>query len=155
VNATPRQDPLGRLRTQLAALPGLPPADRARREAAFARFFELGFPAANDEDWKYTSLRRLESRSFASAVRRDVAASDLPTLVPIDARRVLIVDGFLHDEASRPWPDGVQRLQTPADAGWIERSLHWPTGGGTERFVALNAAFASDPLLLSHSFNSC
>ena len=66
----------------------------------------------------------------------------------IDARRVLIVDGFLHDEAIRPWPDGVQRLQTPADAGWIERSLHWPSGGGTERFVALNAAFASDPLLL-------
>jgi hypothetical protein len=88
VNATPRQDPLGRLRTQLAALRGLQPADRARRETAFARFFELGFPAANDEDWKYTSLRRLESRSFASAVRRDIAASDLPTLVSIDARRV-------------------------------------------------------------------
>jgi hypothetical protein len=63
-------------------------------------------------------------------------------------RRVRIVDGFLHDEAGRPLPDGVQRLQTPADAGWIERSLHWPTGGGTERFVALNAAFAGDPLLL-------
>ena len=64
MNATPRQDPLRRLRTQLETLPGLQPADRARREAAFARFFELGFPAANDEDWKYTSLRRLESRSF-------------------------------------------------------------------------------------------
>ena len=41
MNATPRQDPLRRLRTQLEALPGLQPADRARREAAFARFFEM------------------------------------------------------------------------------------------------------------------
>ena len=61
--------------------PGLQPADRARRETAFARFFELGFPAANDEDWKYTSLRRLESRSFASAVRARRLRQ-----VPADAR---------------------------------------------------------------------
>ena len=149
MNATPRQDPLRRLRTQLEALQGLQPADRARREAAFARFFELGFPAANDEDWKYTNLRRLESRSFAPALRHDAAAATaLPALAAIDAHRVLMLDGFVHDGADGPWPEGVRRLQATDDPAWAERSLHWPAGGGTERFVALNAAFASDPLLL-------
>ena len=41
----------------------------AVRSQAFARFAELGFPAARDEAWKYTSLRRLESRRFQAARR--------------------------------------------------------------------------------------
>jgi Fe-S cluster assembly protein SufD len=149
VNATPRQDPLRRLRTQLDALPGLRPEDRARREAAFARFFELGFPAANDEDWKYTNLRRLESRSFAAATRRDVATPDLPVLAAIGAPRMLIVDGFVNEEAHGGPLAGVRRLHDAADRNaWRERRPHWPSGGGTERFAALNAAFADDPVLL-------
>jgi len=36
----------------------------AQRAAAFERFAVLGFPGAREEAWKYTSLRRLESRRF-------------------------------------------------------------------------------------------
>jgi Fe-S cluster assembly protein SufD len=147
VNATPRQDPLRTLRAQLESLSELRPDDRARRESAFARFFELGFPAANDEDWKYTSLRRLETRSFAPAARRDTSAVALPALATIEAPRLLIVDGFAQPDVTLP--DGVHRLNGAADcATWLERGLHWPAGGGTERFAALNAAFAGDPVLL-------
>ncbi len=39
----------------------------ARRAAAMERFAELGFPGAREEAWKYTSLRRLESRRFVPA----------------------------------------------------------------------------------------
>ena len=34
------------------------------RRAAFERFAAAGFPTQRDEDWKYTNLRRLESRNF-------------------------------------------------------------------------------------------
>ena len=36
----------------------------AVRRAALDRFAVSGFPTQRDEDWKYTNLRRLESRSF-------------------------------------------------------------------------------------------
>ena len=38
MSAVPRPDPLHRLRAELESLSGLEPAERARREAAFARF---------------------------------------------------------------------------------------------------------------------
>ena len=34
------------------------------REAAIARFKEVGFPTTRDEDWKYTSLDRIASRAM-------------------------------------------------------------------------------------------
>ncbi len=54
------------------------------------RFAELGFPGAREEAWKYTSLRRLESRRFAPAA---------PTTMPVDvpaafvAQRLVLVNG--------------------------------------------------------------
>jgi Fe-S cluster assembly protein SufD len=145
VSAAPKPDPARKLRAQLESLTGLEPGDHPRRDAAFARFVELGFPAANDEDWKYTSLRRLETRSFAPALRRDGSTVTLPALAAIDAPRLLLVDGFAQPGVA--WPDGVQGLTGAGARVQLERS-DWPRGGGTERFAALNAAFAGDPVLL-------
>ena len=60
----------------------------AARAAAFARFESLGFPTARDEAWKYTSLRRLESRRFAmpTATRAALAAADAGTVHLVDGR---------------------------------------------------------------------
>ena len=73
----------------------------AVRSQAFARFAELGFPAARDEAWKYTSLRRLESRRFQAA-RRSADASDRPEVAPLSPRRVVLVNGAVAERSTLP-----------------------------------------------------
>src|SRR5262245_53950550 len=43
------------------------PALRRLRNAAIARFAELGFPSDRDEDWKFTSLAELRKTPFQLA----------------------------------------------------------------------------------------
>jgi Fe-S cluster assembly protein SufD len=43
------------------------------RRAALERFVAAGFPTQRQEDWKYTNLRRLETRTFAPAASTAVA----------------------------------------------------------------------------------
>ncbi|HTD28279.1 MAG TPA: Fe-S cluster assembly protein SufD [Xanthomonadaceae bacterium] len=53
-----------------------------------------GFPGARSERWKYTSLRALERRSFATTV--EVATPpDAATLAHIPVPRLVFVNGFL------------------------------------------------------------
>ena len=125
----------------------------ARRSAAFARFAELGFPGSREEAWKYTSLRRLENRRFAPAARQ--AALDLAVALPaaLGAYRVVLVNGHARDDLANltALPQGVQvrTLAEPrADDAVAAAVSRWPTGGGTERFAALNAAMSTDPLLI-------
>ncbi len=47
----------------------------ALRSAAFDHFLAAGFPSTRDEAWKYTSLRRLESRRFSDPPANDAAVS--------------------------------------------------------------------------------
>src|SRR5678816_4171526 len=72
---------------------------RTRRAAALARFAELGFPNARDEAWKYTNLRRLESRRFAPADTSDVTA--LQSLPPSFAgQRIVVENGRIRTDLS-------------------------------------------------------
>jgi Fe-S cluster assembly protein SufD len=119
----------------------------ALRSAAFERFVESGFPSARDEAWKYTSLRRIESRNF-SDTPATAAAADLPA-----GPGVLAVNGRV---LRTPGPDfdqlrgiRVRRLAEAIEAGEPPSALlHVPTGGGTERFAALNAALCPDSIVV-------
>jgi Fe-S cluster assembly protein SufD len=124
----------------------------SQRAQAFARFADLGFPGARDEDWKYTSLRRLAGRNFALPAREQALASTprpAPTFAP---HRAVLINGYLHEAASSldACPAGLRlrslaQLRSEASAGsW----LRVPAGGGTERFAALNAALCGDALLV-------
>jgi Fe-S cluster assembly protein SufD len=121
----------------------------AQRSAAFERFAALGFPAARDEAWKYTSLRKLETRRFPASA----AGRELPPLPPaLTACRVVLVDGRLRaDSLVKGLPQGM-RLRTlaeaEADGESLSALLRVTQGGGTERFAALNAALCPDVLLL-------
>jgi Fe-S cluster assembly protein SufD len=127
--------------------------DTTRRLAAFARFAELGFPAAREEAWKYTNLRRLEGRRFAPAAR-DQAMAVAPALPPaLGATRLVLVNGHLRGDFSQltGLPAGVSvrtLAESRPDDGAMATVLRWPAGGGTERFAALNAALSPDPMLV-------
>ncbi len=125
----------------------------AARDAAFARFAELGFPAPRDEAWKYTSLRRLESRQFADApdAARSTDLDHAPT--PIARPQVLVVNGRVLEQpgAAAAALQGI-RVRTLAQAlgdGEPQGALlRVPTGGGTDRFAALNSAMCADSLVV-------
>jgi Fe-S cluster assembly protein SufD len=113
------------------------------RAAAFARFSELGFPGARDESWKYTSLRRLETRRFEPAV--GVTAFEPPPALA--AARVVLLNGAVPDDL--PATLGGFHLSTLEQAEARAEELLRPMQGlGTERFAALNAALTTTPLLL-------
>jgi Fe-S cluster assembly protein SufD len=124
-------------------LPGSP----ARRAAAMARFAELGFPGGRDEAWKYTSLRRLESRRFAPDTAT-AAVVDIPAALM--AHRLVLVNGA--SAGALPAALGGFRLST-LQAGTDAALLRPIAGLGTERFASLNAAMSPEPLLLEMDAN--
>jgi Fe-S cluster assembly protein SufD len=139
------------------------PADgpmMAERAAAFARFAELGFPAAREEAWKYTSLRRLEGRSFVPVTREQALALEPAPATPLAPLRAVLVNGHLHQAASDlgGLPPGVRMSSLGAGSAGERAAAHWlrvPSGGGTERFAALNAALCADALLIEVDSSVC
>ena len=77
----------------------------ALREDAFRRFETEGLPHRRVEEWKYTDLRALmrEARPLAGApdaAAKARAGNALATLVAIEARRIVFVDGAFVPELS-------------------------------------------------------
>ena len=129
-----------------AAFERLQPAlggSATRRAAAIERFAELGFPGARDEAWKYTSLRRLESRRFVPAAP---TTSSVEVPAAFVAQRLVLVNGSPVGAVPASLGGFALGTLTTAPEEQLLRSL---TGGGTERFAALNAALSAGPLLLS------
>jgi Fe-S cluster assembly protein SufD len=152
VNATARLEPLSHYRAQFDAVKHSLPGDAAEREAAFMRFQKLGFPTQREEAWKYTNLRRLETRSFAAADRTAATTALVPTPGSMGLPQIVLVDGYRRDDLSTAAAKmtGVTLrsgadFARPADA---DRGMRVTTAGGTERFVALNAALSADPQLI-------
>lgn len=148
MSAAVAREALGPYRDAFEAVRAAAGETAAAREQAFARFAELGFPGPRDDAWKYTSLRRLESRRFLSARRAPVAAA-LPSAPSLAPHRITLLNGRLVERTDLP--AGV-RVQTLAEAlGRGEPQSHIfrvPDGGGTERFAALNAALCDDVVLV-------
>jgi len=134
------RDAFEHLRPALAGAP-------SQRAAAMQRFVELGFPGAREEAWKYTNLRRLESRRFVPAAPGTAAVAAPDALV---AQRIVLFNGA----PTQPLPAAMAGFAlgtlTPNTGDPLLRPL---TGGGTERFAALNAALSTGPLLLSMAAN--
>ncbi len=125
------------------------PATAALRGVAFERFVESGFPSTRDEAWKYTNLRRLESRRFSDSPATGAAVSRAPA----SGSRVLVVDGRMSEAPDTDCPElrGI-RVRTLAqalvDGEQPSALLRIPTGGGTERFAALNVALCPDSIVV-------
>jgi Fe-S cluster assembly protein SufD len=147
--STAAVEPLSHYRDAFAAIPAGHAGIAAQRTAAFERFAKLGFPGARDEAWKYTSLRRLESRRFP--VR---TGSATPATLPaaLAGCRIALVDGRYRPDLSQGGLPAGLRLRTLAEAQddgeSVSALLRVAQGGGTERFAALNAALCPDVLLL-------
>jgi Fe-S cluster assembly protein SufD len=151
---------LERFEEDAPALPGHGVAwlDAARREA-ISTFGRVGFPKPREEDWKYTRVAPIERQAFV-APSSDVAAPDVEALrlAPDTAtgslaRELVFVDGRHRSDLDRgaPLPTGVELLSLDralTDGVEALRPYLAPDEAPAHGFLALNAAFAGDGVLL-------
>lgn len=141
-----------------AHLPGqLCSALQTQRAQAFAEFSTQGFPAQNEEEWRYTPLSALEKKAFvpsqpdASAITlQDIAAYRLA-----EAYTLVIVDGHYRADLSERagLPDGIQ-IQPIAEAlsqhpEQIMRYLGQSVGINAHNLIAFNTAWFTDGLYIN------
>ena len=126
---------------------------REMRDAAFARFCDVGFPTTREEDWRFTNISALARTEFqlARGGAARLAASDLAAWqMEGSAARLVFVDGHFAPELSTrgALPRGVTAdslehaiaLGTPVVAEHLGRYLNIER----DAFCALNTAFAGD-----------
>lgn len=82
---------------------------KSQRQKGFEVFQTLGFPTRKNEDWKYTSVTPFLQESFltnGSVKTTNAIAPTLGTIPEMDAYRIVIVNGILHEVDSQ-LPAGV------------------------------------------------
>ncbi len=139
-----------------AAFDGLAQRDAAElgphRRLALDAAMRDGLPGPRSEAWKYTSLRTLERRAFASPAPQEIDAAALDAvLADVPFPRMVFVDGR-HDAArsnvSAIVMPGIEvqplsqvlREGQPRDANFLGRHFE----GADEVFANLNAALAEE-----------
>jgi Fe-S cluster assembly protein SufD len=127
---------------------------RDRREAAFNRFLDRGFPTSRDEEWKFTNVAPIAATAFVRAAPLVVSRSSIePWLFDGAGPQVVLLNGRLAPALSSlsALPagvsvrrhQGVELLPAGLDA-IVERSLRRTAGP----FVDLNAAFFEEIVCL-------
>ena len=118
---------------------------RDRREAAFGRFLERGFPTTRDEDWKFTNVAPIAATPFVRAGQPAVPPAALkPFLFPGIGHQIVLVNGRLSAGLS-----SIDRLP----AGVTVRALIDAAPGGESlpgrtAFADLNEAFAESTVVI-------
>ena len=125
------------------------------REAAIARFRDLGFPGPRNEDWKYTRTAPLERQPFRPGTR---AADDIEDAevercfgrIPAGCCRLVFVDGRLSTKHSAFDDAGegvvVTGMRDALDCPPVTLKNHFGRYAAREDFpfAALNTAFVDD-----------
>jgi Fe-S cluster assembly protein SufD len=128
------------------------------RRAALDQFLSAGFPTQRDEAWKYTNLRRLETRSFAPA---DASALDAhqPDWLTTAGTRIALVNGHwlpaLSSQTAQPPGVTVLTLKQwlqrePAAVAAYLKEHDQLTGNALEQ---LNLAFFEDGVVVNLADN--
>ena len=125
----------------------------ARREA-LNRFLSAGFPTPRNEAWKYTNLRRLESRVFSLPTDTPVSIENArQQWISGSATRLVFVNGRFSPALSQmmPQPPGATVI---AFGEWLkhepERALDYLKASPCEpnALSDLNTAFAEDGVVI-------
>lgn len=136
------------------------------RQQGAEDFVRAAWPGRKHEHWKYTPIRALEAVAegyWAQKVVQGDAASNqrlAEQLIPVQATRLVFIDGELNTELSDPLPEGVtlfsqalaQQQAKPQAATVLENHLGKIAGSvDAERrnlFASLNNAWTRDGLLI-------
>jgi Fe-S cluster assembly protein SufD len=124
------------------------------RQAAMARFAELGFPTTHDEEWKYTNVAPITRIPFQPAQRTTptsaAEALDAATIPALVCTQLVFINGHYVPElsAQQGSPQGVEvgslALALSSRPSWLETHLARYANIENQAFVALNTAFMQD-----------
>lgn len=118
------------------------------REKGFSRFETTGFPTRKDEEWKYTSVKAIQDRSFQLAAKpSDPDLSRYHDFLSPDFTELVFVDGVYSESHSRvsDLPQGL--TVTPLERAIAEDDAHVKSFllenrvGPKNPFASLNTAF--------------
>jgi len=136
---------------QLASAQHGPDWLQGLRNEGAKQWQKVTWPTRKNELWKYTSLQSLQKQTFTQWAQQDSDWQDQVKLVPLDATRLVFVNGVFDAAASTELPDGVT-LFSQADniahsviADKLGRILN------TERhlFASLSNAWAAEGVLVN------
>jgi len=124
------------------------------RQAAMARFTELGFPTPRLEEWKYTNIAPLAKTPFQPALQVSQALTSealaAGTITDLVCTQLVFINGHYTPELStlRPLPPGVQVGSLAAalstHAAWLQPHLGRHATYEEHAFIALNTALMQD-----------
>ncbi|MGH8186631.1 MAG: SufB/SufD family protein, partial [Steroidobacteraceae bacterium] len=125
------------------------------RRAALEKFLEHGFPSPRDEDWKYTNLRRLETRTFTPAEKGVVSVDAAQNRWIANAgTRIVLLNGHWMPALSSTsaHPPGVTVLTLGQwlehDAGAVAAFLCRAHEERSSALEQLNLAFFEDGVVI-------
>jgi Fe-S cluster assembly protein SufD len=124
------------------------------RDAAIARFAELGFPSNRDEEWRYTNVKPIATIPFERA-RYDIEglapdAVGRASLGLLETSQAVFVNGYYSAElsslrgVSQDVKVGGLAAALNENAEWIESHLARYASYRDHAFVALNTALMQD-----------
>lgn len=107
------------------------------------------WPTRKTEHWKYTNLSALQ-KNASSAWAQSVALNAEQAFIPVDATRLVFVDGIFNAELSSELPENVV-LFSAANADQqtiIQQHLNAVVEGQQHLFAQLNAAWLTEGVLV-------
>ena len=120
------------------------------RQTGAIAWQSANWPTRKTEHWKYTPLAPLQKQRFALAADASASASAFSDWIPLDATRLVFVNGRLDAAASSELPAEVQFFTQADDQAraLIQTHLGKVVEGDQHLFAQLSNALASDGVLL-------
>ncbi|MDP6456670.1 MAG: Fe-S cluster assembly protein SufD [Candidatus Marinimicrobia bacterium] len=122
------------------------------RNQAFGQFHEIGFPARNWEEWRFTGTAAVEKAKFRLTGSQDLPASVESCIDALAVPTLLFVNGHYQPQLSEV-PEGIE-VRTLLDA-YLEEPSNVCNGfaAGPSPFAFLNTAFMNTGLFIRISSN--
>ena len=121
------------------------------RQSAEQQFINQGLPVIQDEEWRYTDIRRLKKQQFSVQFKTPDVSSALSNLPNYDVTRLVIINGLFAPTASADAiPNGIE--VTSLAMALADDSLKGLLGSTLSNqqhaFTLLNSAYCLDGVVI-------
>ncbi|MEM9886137.1 MAG: Fe-S cluster assembly protein SufD, partial [Bacteroidota bacterium] len=134
------------------------------RRAGFEQFEAADFPTTRDEDWKYTSVKRIIQNKYRAATALDLQEESIAdfTFPALNAVRLVFVNGILNEKLSKigelPAALHIQSLdealEKEENKAWVEEQIAQKGGTDKNAFIPMNLAFADNGFFIKIEKNT-
>ena len=123
---------------------------QADQQQALEKWSALPWPTKKTEAWMYTPLNNLQKQNQFIWASSPEASNDHADFLPLDAIRLVFVNGVFNVKASSVLPDYIVQFSqsTPQQTDLIKQHLGSVTSLSQQWFSQLNSAWLSDGIFI-------